>query len=333
MMLKAIWDFIKSLFKAAEPLLVEAAPPAPITTEVNPNLLPVMVPRLPILTITKTLRRGDFSDDVGVVQQVLIDKKYLKVSKPDKAFGPLTEAAVRAFQQDRGLKADGVVGGRTAEAMGIKMDAQQVPVVTPPATLKKGDAAWYEFNYKQLTYDVGFELSIANQARKLFSNKARYEQVEKDLGIPWWWVACTHSLEASGNFAGVLHNGERIIGTGRKTTLVPKGRGPFATWEESAEDVLTMKNLHKVTDWSLGNALRLAERYNGLGYITGVGRAENSPYVWSMTSINDGRGKFVADGRFDANANSNGQVGFAALLKEFQIKYGVQYETKYYSLT
>ena len=73
-------------------------------------------------------------------------------------------------------------------------------------------------------------------AAKLLRNKVRYEKVGKPLGIPWWWIAICHHRESSGNFAGVLHNGEHIIGTGRKTRLVPAGRGPFASWEEAAVD-------------------------------------------------------------------------------------------------
>ena len=121
-------------------------------------------------------------------------------------------------------------------------------------------------------------------------------------------------MEAGCNFKGCLHNGEQIIGTGRKTTLVPAGRGPFNTWQESAIDAFIMQGLDKVTNWSIGNLLKTAEQYNGTGYLR-FHKEKNSPYLWACTNINDNYGKYVADGRWDPSAPTNGQVGVAAIIK------------------
>lgn len=147
-------------------------------------------------------------------------------------------------------------------------------------------------------------------ARRILANRARYEKVQEVTGVPWWWVGAIHDRESGGNFAGVLHNGERIIGTNRKTRLVPAGRGPFPTWEAAAVDAVLIKGLDKITNWSIPRALYEAERFNGWGY---YGKKVNSPYVWSGTSLQQD-GKYVADHVWSATATDE-QLGVAAVLK------------------
>lgn len=148
-------------------------------------------------------------------------------------------------------------------------------------------------------------------ARRLMASKARYQGVSGKTGVPWWVIAVIHQRESSGSFAGVLHNGEKIIGTGRKTRLVPAGRGPFATWEASAVDALVNcpPKIASNKDWSAGSTLTWLERYNGLGY---ANKGLPSPYVWSGTD-QYARGKYVADGVFDPNAVDQ-QIGCAGLI-------------------
>lgn len=154
--------------------------------------------------------------------------------------------------------------------------------------------------------------SFDSIARRLLINKPRYQEVEKKTGVPWFVIAVIHQRESSGSFAGVLHNGERIIGTNQKTTLVPKGRGPFKTWGEAAVDALI--NCHpyaaKNKDWSIGGTLTLLEKYNGLGYYN---RGLPSPYIWAGTNQYS-KGKFVRDGVFDPN-HVDEQLGCAGLIK------------------
>ena len=152
--------------------------------------------------------------------------------------------------------------------------------------------------------------TVERVARTIIDDKKRwYLDVQEKTGVPWFWVACVHHRESGGDFAGVLHNGEKIIGTGRKTTLVPKGRGPFNTWRESANDALRLKKLHEIDAWPIERVLYEFERYNGWGY---YGRI-NSPYVWAASNLQQ-RGKYVKDGVFDPNAWDQ-QLGTAPLLK------------------
>ncbi len=279
-----------------------------------------------ILEVSGLLKNPSRGPDVGVLQRALIDKKYLKPGDDDEIFLIETEDAVKAFQQDQGLVVDGEAGIKTLSALGIKIKRpESAPNVTSAA---KGTTSWYSDMYAMATIDPGCEAAVAGAAKRCMASRARYANVSKSFpGMPWYFIACIHNMEASGNFSGVLHNGEKILGTGKKTSIEPKGRGPFATWEASAFDVLTWKGFDKVTDYSIGNMLRKAELYNGTGYLTGAGKAENSPYVWSMSSVNDGFGKYVADSKYDGSAPANGQVGFAILLKEILKNLEVPAET------
>lgn len=94
----------------------------------------------------------------------------------------------------------------------------------------------------------------ANEAADyIIKHRARYEKVAERIGAKEVWplIGAIHWREASGNFEGILHNGQKIIGTGRKTTLEPKNRGPFSSWEEAAVDALVLKGWHRITDWYL----------------------------------------------------------------------------------
>ncbi|PJE94437.1 N-acetylmuramoyl-L-alanine amidase [Streptomyces carminius] len=63
-----------------------------------------------------TLRSGSTGEQVRAAQQLLDDHGF-DPGEADGVFGPVTAAAVRAFQANRGLTADGVVGPRTWTAL------------------------------------------------------------------------------------------------------------------------------------------------------------------------------------------------------------------------
>lgn len=68
-----------------------------------------------------SLRRGSTGDKVRQMQTKLLNWGYYKGSV-DGIFGSATEAAVRYFQRQNGLTADGVVGPATAAALGLTLD-------------------------------------------------------------------------------------------------------------------------------------------------------------------------------------------------------------------
>jgi cell wall-associated NlpC family hydrolase len=63
------------------------------------------------------LREGSRGNEVTKLQQVLYNKGYIKKSHITGYYGPITREAVKKFQRDNGLKADGIVGKNTSARM------------------------------------------------------------------------------------------------------------------------------------------------------------------------------------------------------------------------
>ena len=98
-------SFDMAPFRAAvSAILNGSAPPM--------RLIPPMEPTRPDGTPGRpTLRRGMSGEFVRRVQE------RLNVFPSNGQFGPRTEAAVRAFQREQGLVADGIIGPRTWQAL------------------------------------------------------------------------------------------------------------------------------------------------------------------------------------------------------------------------
>src|SRR3954453_3432943 len=66
----------------------------------------------------------------------------------------------------------------------------------------------------------------------LAAHKGRYQRAGDPIGVPWWFVAIIHSLEASQNFHTHLHNGApHSARTVPARAARPPGAPPF-TWAE-----------------------------------------------------------------------------------------------------
>jgi peptidoglycan hydrolase-like protein with peptidoglycan-binding domain len=64
-----------------------------------------------------TLATGSTGPDVRRVQKILVMIKLLDFSSIDGNFGPMTQDAVKSFQQGNSLTPDGVVGPMTWQAL------------------------------------------------------------------------------------------------------------------------------------------------------------------------------------------------------------------------
>lgn len=145
-------------------------------------------------------------------------------------------------------------------------------------------------------------------ARKILANKARYERIEQATGVPWHFVALAHYRESTLNFQKNLCNGQPL---NMRTTIVPKGRGPYKDFEESAFDALVrIKGYSAKLDWSIGPYCHRIEGYNGYGY---HGKGIPSPYLVGGSNKQK-RGKYVRDHVYDPN-HWDTQLGVLTLLK------------------
>lgn len=145
-------------------------------------------------------------------------------------------------------------------------------------------------------------------AHRLVDSKQRYVTVQNATKVPWPFIAVTHQRESGQDWTRSLAQGDRFD---RVSTHVPRGRGPFKSWEAAAIDALVECPPHAShnTDWSIGGTLTLLESYNGLGYFK---RGLPSPYIWSFTDQYKS-GKYIRDGVFDPNKVDE-QTGCAGLL-------------------
>lgn len=155
---------------------------------------------------------------------------------------------------------------------------------------------------------------IIAAAEKVSAGRRHYEAVSAAVGVPWWFIGFLHLRESNCNFGTHLHNGDSLQ---NRTHHVPANRPPWKprngrvyTFEESAEDALQMKGLHKITDWSIERICYEAERYNGEGYYY---KGLPSPYLWGGTNKQE-PGKYVADNVFDPS-HWDVQPGVCAVLK------------------
>ena len=92
--------------------------------EVTPTPTPV-----PAVSYS-TLRKGDEGPDVVTMQLALTELGYLN-GAADGNFGTGTQTAVKKFQQDQGLDADGIAGKLTLEALYQKSSVTPMPDSTP----------------------------------------------------------------------------------------------------------------------------------------------------------------------------------------------------------
>ncbi|QQO14382.1 peptidoglycan-binding protein [Bradyrhizobium diazoefficiens] len=170
----------------------------------------------------------------------------------------------------------------------------------------------YERNWSNMRIGQPRADAATEAARKAINHKEIYKEIETKTDVPWWFVAVLHSRESSFNFNTYLGNGQAL---NRVTTIVPKGRGPFASFAEGAVDALRLEGFVGARDWGIAKTMFRLEKYNGFGY---RGRGVNSPYLWSGSNIygppEQRGGKFTSDGAFEPGT-VDPQLGAAVILK------------------
>jgi peptidoglycan hydrolase-like protein with peptidoglycan-binding domain len=114
-----------------------------------------------LLAGTRLLRRGTSGDDVSELQGFLNLRNY-EAGPVDGVFGSLTDRAVRSFQREQGLGADGVVGAATRAAIRRIAEGSGFSSLTDPhgRILRPGEARGEDVRTLQewlriLGYDAG----------------------------------------------------------------------------------------------------------------------------------------------------------------------------------
>lgn len=150
-----------------------------------------------------TVRRGDRSDWVRYLQDCLVAAGF-DVGPPgcDGIFGPLTEAAVRAFQEANGLEADAIVGSDTwdaleggggatsASAIDISYPVTLIPQVTPMSCWAAGMAMLLEYYGESKTQEeIAAECNLEH-ALEQGASSGELEACAAQLGFKLEGGAC-----------------------------------------------------------------------------------------------------------------------------------------------
>lgn len=166
--------------------------------------------------------------------------------------------------------------------------------------------------WSQMVVKASWLATIDHVGQRLVAAKERYKAVSVLTNVPWPVIAVIHEREASQDWRANLAQGDPF---NKVSTHVPRGEGPFPSWEGAAVHALTNDDhLNIWGDWSIGGALTALERYNGLGYYS---KGVPSPYVWSKSNQYVA-GKYTSDGHYDPNEVDQ-QLGCAPLLVRMMI--------------
>lgn len=146
-------------------------------------------------------------------------------------------------------------------------------------------------------------------ARKLGSAPylSRFDIVSRTTGVPTAMIAGLNERESGCDFHTGMGQGDRWD---RVSVHVPKGCGPFPSWEAAAEFYIHYDHLDdNSTPWDLPYACWKGEVWNGFGPRN---HGRHTGYLWSGTNIYTG-GKYVADGVWDPNAQDK-QLGIVPVM-------------------
>jgi lysozyme family protein len=129
--------------------------------------------------------------------------------------------------------------------------------------------------------------------------------------FPWWLVGILHYREDSSDFnreafASNIANGQPWT---QKTTIAPKGLGPYASFAEAAAHALAIKQSPEIRRFTWETVDQVAfwlERWNGFGHLL-YHHDDISDYLVDGCTITN-PGRYVADGVWDHKATGQ-QIG------------------------
>ena len=157
-----------------------------------------------MVCISKTLQLGSTGDDVKILQQAL----HIIV---DGNFGPVTKAAVIAFQKSRGLVQDGIVGPVTIHQLGLTC-----PTPTPTPTFGIGyfvnpdatDVTNIDFTALKAKGITEIYVRILNSNYNIFGTLLGRIRAAGLKPFAWTWMGFTHIKEVCDLGWNICHDEE-----------------------------------------------------------------------------------------------------------------------------
>lgn len=118
---------------------------------------------------------------------------------------------------------------------------------------------------------------VLSIARKIATNRPRYDAVSRTVGLPWFVIGILHAMHGDGDFNQSVLKAEKTR---------------ESDWEARA--VLELKDAGLTCGRSVPEIARALESFNGLGYRD---RGVPSAYLWAWTSVHEA-GMFAAGGGY-----------------------------------
>lgn len=295
----------------AQDALPGFGPVSPVWSELGRLTLSAQKLGLPVPRMS--IGPESLSDDYSVTMPAIVD--FL-----DSLDGAIASATVEKADAAEDLKEEAsVLLGKVLQAE--KMPREAPDDAGPPGAAPTVKAPRFEDiadSYRTLFQTCEIRSAKISEVKwytdKLAdpARRERYQKIEDEICVPWYFVGIIHGMECAFDFNKHLHNGDPLRS---RTVQVPKGRpatwNPPTDWHSSAVDALRYDKFADLTDWDLARMLYRWEAYNG--WRSRLLHNINTPYLWSFSN-HYSKGKFVADNVWDANAVSK-QCGAAVMLK------------------
>ncbi len=250
----------------------------------TPTPTPTPTPTVRVFEIpTATVKKGSKGNNAVLVQARLIELGYLS-GAADGQFGSQSVAALKAFQQKNGLKADGVAGSGTYEVLFsvLALGVDFTPVTVPPS------APVVETTYPPITTDnvVVIKQGVTGEAVKRLQARLTelgyYESVQdgkckaddvaairafqRKNGLTVDGVAGYDTQSILYTSTAIMDNG-LMAGALQSYTLLKKGMTGAAV-QEMQKRLITLKYLNAVADGIFGTdtaeAVYNFQKRNGL---------------------------------------------------------------------
>jgi lysozyme family protein len=170
-----------------------------------------------------------------------------------------------------------------------------------------------EYNRLLATVKLIRHDAAMSAARKVFANGNRYIAAGLATRVPWPLIGVLDLRESDCNPAKALGQGDPW---NRVSTNVPRGKGPFSSWEDAAKFYAHYDGLDDPpAPYDMSVACYMGEKWNGFGYRN---HGVNTPYLWGMTNHQES-GRYAGDGNWQAGQWDTQPGIIAVLLSMFEI--------------